>query len=323
VAKKRTGLGRGLAALLGDPALGQFPHGLPDGAPDDVGEEDDRPTGNAAAAYSTAHPVPMVIDLPITSIRPNPRQPRRRFDPEALAELARSIASTGVVQPIIVRPLEPGSYELIAGERRWRASQMAGYTLVPAILRQASDVESLEISLIENVVRQQLNPVDEAFALHVLLDDLGATQEALAERIGKSRSAVTNKLRLLDLPGEVQELLAGGELSEGHGRALLGLKDRGEQLRMARRAASQGLSVRAVEADVKRQGESAGSGSRPSPSVSLPDELAEEARECFWSAAEVVPRIRLRADGNAGRIELPFGDLEELRRILDRLSARD
>jgi ParB family transcriptional regulator, chromosome partitioning protein len=341
VSKKRAGLGRGLAALLGEPPVGGSDGGggeaLPDGP--QPGEEvlDIRPAEPSAApsdgagwadagagdrpADLTGPAIPTVVDLPVGAIRPNPRQPRRHFDPEALEELARSIGSTGVVQPIIVRPLEGGRYEIIAGERRWRASQMAGYTVVPAILRHASDVESLEISLIENVVRQQLNPVDEAFALHVLLDDLGVTQETLAARIGKSRSAVANKLRLLELPRELQEFLTTGLLSEGHGRALLGLKGRGEQLRVARRAVSQGLSVRAVEGEVKRRAEKKDPAATTTIKVALSDELAEEARDSFWQALEVVPRIKIGPEGEAGRVELPFRDLDELRNMIARLTG--
>ena len=199
-------------------------------------------------------PAAGVVELPVTAIRRNPRQPRRVFDPAALEELATSIASVGVVQPVIVRKTDEG-YELIAGERRWRAAQQAGFTVVPAIVRAASDVESLELALVENVVRQQLNPVDEAFALKVLLEDLGVTQEKLAARVGKSRSAIANKIRLLDLPAPIQESLASGALSEGHARALLSLGGRGEQVRLARRIAEKGLSVRQVEDEVRRRGE--------------------------------------------------------------------
>jgi ParB family chromosome partitioning protein len=192
-----------------------------------------------------------VVDLPVTAIRRNPRQPRRAIEAEALNELAQSIAEVGIVQPVIVRPVDEG-YELIAGERRWRAAQKAGFTVVPAIIRAASDVESLELALIENVVRQQLNPLDEAFALKVLLEDLGVTQESLAARVGKSRSAIANKVRLLDLPAPIQDALAQGLMSEGHGRALLGLKGQAQQIQFARRITDKGLSVRQVEEEVRR-----------------------------------------------------------------------
>jgi ParB family chromosome partitioning protein len=256
-----------------------------------------------------------VVELPVTAIRRNPRQPRRAFDPGALEELATSIASVGVVQPVIVRRVDDG-YELIAGERRWRAAQQAGFTVVPAIIRTASDVESLELALIENVVRQQLNPVDEAFALKVLLEDLGVTQEKLAARVGKSRSAIANKIRLLDLPGPVQESLASGELSEGHARALLGLGGRGEQVRMARRIAEKGLSVRQVEDEVRRKGEATETG-KPAVASSLPSEVLDQIRDSFFGLLGVMPKVRDR--GTGGVIELPFKDGEELARLLDRL----
>ena len=227
---KRPALGRGLAALLGEGTDGEGAALIDD-----------------AAVFGGGG----VIDLPVGSIKRNRRQPRRVIDPEALEELAQSIAAVGVVQPIIVRQTSEG-YELIAGERRWLAAQKAGFTVVPAILRGASDTESLEIALIENVVRQQLNPVDEAYALKILLEDLGVTQENLAARVGKSRSAIANKVRLLDLPSGIQELMSAGSLSEGHGRALLGDGERGKQLRLARRASERGLSVRQVEDEVRR-----------------------------------------------------------------------
>ena len=190
---RRRGLGRGLAALLGE-----------------EGEAALCRRSGALEEHETASSGG-VIDLPVNQIRRNPRQPRRAIDAAPLDELATSIAAVGMVQPVIVRAVE-GGYELIAGERRWRAAQKAGFTVIPAIVRTASDVESLELALVENVVRQQLNPVDEAYALKVLLEDLGVTQESLAARVGKSRSAIANKVRLLDLPAAVQESLASGAL---------------------------------------------------------------------------------------------------------------
>ena len=243
---KRPALGRGLAALLGE-----------------GDEEQATPTQEAPITGGSEAPSG-IVDLPVGLVKPNPRQPRRGFEPAALEELATSIASIGVVQPVIVRKVE-GSYELIAGERRWRAAQKAGYTVIPAIVRNASDIESLELALVENVVRQQLNPVDEAYALRVLLEDLGVTQESLASRVGKSRSAIANKMRLLELPGVIQESLASGALSEGHGRALLGLSERGAQVRLARRAVDKGMSVRQIEAEVRRLTESGGPTRAPWP----------------------------------------------------------
>lgn len=346
MAKKRPALGRGLAELLGD-----GPASAPQTTPGEADEErapsgrrqspsppsrsrrrsattdgpapDAMPAPGTPAVVTTASPATSaagtIVDLPVTAIRPNPRQPRRSFDPEALSELARSLESAGLVQPVIVRLVGEG-YELIAGERRWRAAQQAGFSLIPAIVRQASDTESLELALIENVVRQQLNAIDEAFALQVLRDDLGVTQESLAARVGKSRSAIANKIRLLDLPPPVQDLLVNGELSEGHGRALLGLPSRGEQLRLARRAASRGLSVRAVEAEVRTLAEAAGQPKVPkgkSAVAALPPELLDEVRDRFYGLLEVLPKVK--STGKGGHIELAFDDLAHLRRILDRL----
>jgi ParB family transcriptional regulator, chromosome partitioning protein len=304
---KKPALGRGLAALLREEQA--------DGYLEDLGAAAKTSSEGTAAGQPAPGGGSGVVELPVTAIRRNPRQPRRAFDAGALEELATSIASVGVVQPVIVRQVDDG-YELIAGERRWRAAQQAGFTVVPAIIRAASDVESLELALIENVVRQQLNPVDEAFALKVLLEDLGVTQEKLAARVGKSRSAIANKIRLLDLPGPIQESLASGELSEGHARALLGLGGRGEQVRMARRIAEKGLSVRQVEDEVRRKGEAAKPGV-PTPASSLPGEVLDQIRDSFFGLFGVMPKVRDR--GTGGVIELPFKDAEELAKLLDRL----
>jgi ParB family chromosome partitioning protein len=239
------------------------------------------------------------------------------MDAEGLGELARSIASAGIVQPIIVRR-SPDGYEIVAGERRWRAAQMAGFSVVPAIVRAASDVESLELALIENVVRQQLNPLDEALALHMLLEDLGVTQEQLGARVGKSRPAIANKIRLLELPAPVQQLLAQGRLSEGHGRALLGAESRATLVRLARKAADEGWSVRAVEAAV-RLGNQGKPDRRASTVTSVPQDLLEQTHERFYGLFEVVPRVKSRGVG--GSVELPFRDLDHLREILDRLGG--
>jgi ParB family chromosome partitioning protein len=300
---KKPALGRGLAALLREERGEDYEDGLRS------------PGLSPAGGAVVADEGPGVVELPVSVIRRNPRQPRRVFDPAALQELATSIASVGVVQPVIVRKVDDG-YELIAGERRWRAAQQAGFTVVPAIVRTASDVESLELALVENVVRQQLNPVDEAFALKVLLEDLGVTQEKLAARVGKSRSAIANKVRLLDLPASIQESLASGAVSEGHARALLSLEGRGEQIRLARRIAEKGLSVRQVEEEVRRRGESKTSAKRVLRS-SISGELLDQVRDSFFSSLGVMPKVRDK--GTGGVIELPFKDLEELARLIDRL----
>ncbi len=305
---RKTGLGRGLAALLGDGEADQTTAEAPNAG---------SPPGPEDAQGDTATPAAGVIEIPVGLVRRNPRQPRRAFDPEALDELASSISAVGVVQPIIVRETGEG-YEIIAGERRWRAAQLAGFTVVPAIIRKASDVESLELALIENVVRQQLNPVDEAYALKVLLDDLGVTQESLAARVGKSRSAIANKIRLLDLPGPVQEMLADGSISEGHGRALLGLPERGRQLQLARKVVDKGLSVRQVEDEVRNTAESG-----PKQKVvavnpsSLDRETLDEISDAVYGLLGVAPRVKER--GKGGVIEVPFKDHSQLRQIIGRL----
>jgi ParB family chromosome partitioning protein len=296
---RKAGLGRGLAALLGEGA-------------DGFASIEPEVSSGQMQTGSTG-----VIDLPVDAIRRNPRQPRRVFDVAALEELATSIAAVGVVQPVIVRQAGEG-YELIAGERRWRAAQIAGFTVVPAIVRAASDVESLELALVENVVRQQLNPVDEAYALKVLLEDLGVTQESLAARVGKSRSAIANKIRLLDLPAVVQESLASGALSEGHGRALLGLSERGKQLQLARRVVEKGLSVRQVEDEVRRAGEGSKTGSVHAQS-DFDQDIVDEIKDSIFGLLGVTPRVKGRGAG--GVIELPFKNKEELQTLVGRLRS--
>src|SRR4051795_12684345 len=179
-------------------------------------------------------------DVPGELVVPNPKQPRRRFDEATLAGLAESVRQRGVLQPVLVRPVPGGTYELIAGERRWRAARLAGFDVVPALLRPHDDTESLELALIENMAREDLNPVEEARACALLVDELGLTREDVGKRVGRSRVAVSNLLRLLDLPDEVLDMLLTGELSEGHGRALLMAPDHGDRRRLGRQAAGEG-----------------------------------------------------------------------------------
>ena len=324
---KRPALGRGLAALLGEnTSVVELAHDskvAPGSSGDKLG------TQARVAASNERQPVDsgsgVIVDLQVALIKRNPRQPRRVFDPEALNELAKSIESVGIVQPVIVRQAEEG-YELIAGERRWRAAQMAGYTVIPAIIREASDVESLELALIENVVRQQLNPVDEAFALKVLLEDLGVTQENLAAQVGRSRSAIANKIRLLDLPAPIQEFLVAGTITEGHGRALLGLSERSKQLQLARRIISKELSVRQVEEEVRKLTAAKNTNAELQEnaevsSIILDAALLEDVQQAFLSLLGIMPRIKTK--GSSGVIELRFKDADELYKILDNLGNDD
>ncbi len=188
----------------------------------------------------------------MTSIKPNPLQPRTRFDEEAMSNLASSIREVGVLQPILVRESGEGEYELIAGERRWRAARRAGLQTMPVLVQSVSDVHSLEQALVENLHREDLNPLEEAGAFQQLVDEFGYTHEQVAARVGKSRTAVTNTLRLLQLPAGVQRALADGAISAGHARALLGTPDRSFQEELAKRIVAEGLTVRAVEEGVRR-----------------------------------------------------------------------
>ena len=195
-------------------------------------------------------PTPTGDDLrnvPVELIAPNPRQPRRSFDEDALLALSSSLRERGVLQPVLIRPVAGGTYELVAGERRWRAAQLAGLETIPALVRARDDAESLEAALIENMAREDLNPIEEARACAALVEELGLTRESVGLRVGRSRVAVTNLLRLLDLPDEVLELLERGDLSEGHGRALLLAADHADRRRLARTAVAEGWSVRTLE----------------------------------------------------------------------------
>src|SRR4051812_7121582 len=187
-------------------------------------------------------------ELPVELIAPNPRQPRRTFDDDSLRALAGSLQERGVLQPVLVRPVAGGTYELIAGERRWRAARLAGLDKVPALVRARDDAEALEVALVENMAREDLNPVDEARACAALVEELGLTREDVGRRVGRSRVAVSNLIRLLDLPDDVLELLERGDLSEGHGRALLLAAEHADRRRLARDAVAGEWSVRTLEA---------------------------------------------------------------------------
>ncbi len=192
-------------------------------------------------------------ELPVELVRPNPHQPRKQFDESALVALADSLQERGLLQPVLVRPIPGGTYELIAGERRWRAAQLAGLESVPALVRPQDDAQSLELALIENMAREDLTPVEEARACALLVDELGLTREEIGRRVGRSRVAVSNLMRLLDLPEEVLDLLSAGHLTEGHGRALLMAPEHDERRRLARLAVQEGWTVRQTEARARER----------------------------------------------------------------------
>ena len=276
-AKKKRGLGRGLDALLGEAALSQ------------------------AETPQT---------LPLERIEPGRFQPRRDIDPERLAELAESIRIHGVVQPVVVRPRDDGRYELIAGERRWRASRLAGLTEIPVVVRQLDDRTALALALIENIQREDLNPLEQAEALCRLLEEFDMTHQQLAEAVGKSRTTITNLLRLLELHPEVKRLLAEGRLEMGHARALLGLTG-DQQLQVARQVADGRLTVRATEALVKRLQHP-----RVSPSPPDPDILRLQEELSSRLGAPVTIR---HGRGGKGSLVIRYSDLEQLEGLLSRM----
>jgi len=268
-------------------------------------------------------------ELQVDLIRPNPRQPRRRFDREALTALSESIKARGVLQPIVVRPLEGGtSYELVAGERRLRAAKMADMRSVPAVVRDTDDDEQLELALVENVAREDLNPVEEARACAALVEDLGMTKEELARRIGRSRAAVSNLIRLLDLPDEALALIESGELSEGHGRALLGEKDESRRRELARRAAAQGWTVRQTERHAKpndRRGPPPeGTGSElASGTIHIHPDLADALGSAEDALTAALGReVRLRSTGGRVRAEFELEDPRDGIALAERLLSR-
>jgi ParB family chromosome partitioning protein len=282
----KRGIGRGLSAIL------------PDAAAAEAGE---------------------LRELPVGLIKPNPDQPRTNFDPEALSALAASIESSGIVQPLLVRPLPDGSYELVAGERRWRAAQEAGLEKVPAVVREQAEAERLQAALIENMVREDLNPVEEARACAALVEDLGLTKEDLARRVGRSRPAVSNLIRLLELPDETLELLESGELSGGHGRALLGASGNDVRRRLARDAVRAGWSVRETENRVRLAGQPK---ARPRRAAVDPEEAA--ALEAAGDALEAAlgHEVLVRAKGDGIVAELRFDDLDEAQALVRSLRKR-
>lgn len=287
MAERPRGMGRGLAAILS-------------ATPGNEGEE--------------------FRDLPIDLITASPRQPRRHFEEEALARLAESLTARGVLQPVLVRPLLGGRFELIAGERRWRAARLAGLDTIPALVRARADAEALEIALIENMAREDLNPVEEARACAALVEELGLTRESVGQRVGRSRVAVSNLLRLLDLPDDALSLIESGDLSEGHGRALLLAEDHGARRRLARDAAEHGWSVRELESRARVAEEPRVSRVR-SP-VQHPDVVAamERVSDALSSALGTDVRASTSRSG-ACRVQLTFDSVEEALELAERLGA--
>ncbi len=285
MAKKKAelGLGRGLNALLGDPVL------------QDQGEGS--------------------VSLPISQVEPGLNQPRKRFDPEALAELADSIREHGIIQPLTVRRLSSGYYQIIAGERRWRAAKQAGLDEVPAVIIEADDRKVMEIGLIENLQREDLNPAEEARGYQVLMTEYGMTQEQVAQRMGKSRPAVTNALRLLNLPEDLMALMEEGKLSAGHARALLGAPTPALQRQGAKAVLDKGLSVRQTEALVKALQK------EKKPRVRSEDMLAIYLADLEKNLGSQLGRkVHIQHRGKKGKLELEYyseDDLETLLRLLN------
>ncbi len=279
---RRSGLGRGLGALI--------------------------PTEVASEQAST------LLEIPVNSIEANEHQPRTSFDEEALVSLAASIREVGVLQPILVRDLGDGRYQLIAGERRWRAAKRVGLPSIPVIVRTATESERLEHALIENLHRQDLNPMEEASAYQQLIEEFGLTHEKLSSRVGKSRAAITNALRLFQLPPSVQDLLRSGQINSGHARALLSTPDRSFQEALSKRIVSDGMSVRAVEEAVKARNSSGTTDRRPhSPGGNPPPAAILELEELLSNRLSTSVKVTLGA--KRGRVTIDFASLEDLERI--------
>jgi ParB family transcriptional regulator, chromosome partitioning protein len=284
--ERRSGLGKGLGALI----------------PADV--------------TAGASPLPGIQEVPIAQIEPNPFQPRAHFDEESLAGLTASIRELGVLQPILVRDLGSDRYAIIAGERRWRAAKRAGLQYIPVILRDVSDAMTLQHALVENLHRDDLNPLEEAAAYQQLIEDFHMTQEAVAQRVGKSRSAVANLLRLFQLPPQVQRLVADGQVSAGHAKAILSTPDRAFQEALARRIVAEGLTVRDTEEAVrKRNGGGGAPAPAPEPSLGsrLPPPGLLELEELL--AEQLDTRVKINMGPKRGRVVIEFADLEDLERI--------
>jgi ParB family chromosome partitioning protein len=261
--------------------------------------------------------------VPLELIVPNPRQPRRSFDDAALEALAGSLRERGVLQPILVRPLAEGSFEIVAGERRWRAAQLAQLETIPALVRERGDIDALEAALIENMAREDLNPVEEARACAALVEELGLTRETVGLRVGRSRVAVSNLLRLLDLPDEVLDLLERGELSEGHGRALLLATAHADRRRLARSAVADGWSVRVLETRARAANAPASGAAPRAPKQPVhPDQEAAASQIADALGGVLGTEVKVKPSGTGYRVEIAFDDHEAALALARRLRPR-
>jgi ParB family transcriptional regulator, chromosome partitioning protein len=267
------------------------------------------------------HDGPELRELHVEVVAPNPDQPRKRFDDEALQALADSIKERGVLQPVLVRPRPGGSYELVAGERRWRAARLAGLETLPALVQERDDAQSLEAALVENMAREDLNPIEAARAVAGLVEELGLTREEVGRRVGRSRVAVSNLLRLLDLPDEAVALVEDGSLTEGHGRALLLADDHADRRRIARAAVQGGWSVRVVEQRAREANAPARAAKRGRAAVH-PDQEAAAARISEALGAALGTDVRVRPRGTGYKVELAFDDVDEALALARRLRPR-
>jgi ParB family chromosome partitioning protein len=271
------------------------------------------PSSIARIPSLTAVPVPSLpveLRLEVSKIRPNPKQPRHSFDEAGLDELAQSLRVQGLLQPVVVRPLPNGRFELIAGERRWRAAQRAGIHQIPAVVRDVPDEKLLELALIENLQREELNAIEEAEAYRILIDDLELTQNEVAERVGKQRTTVANALRLLNLPESVKNMVRGRLISMGHARALLALEDAKAIESLAQRVVSEGLSVRQVESSAKRPPSTTPRSGRPTRPVDPNVAAAETSLQRVLGT-----KVRIGGNGTKGRVEIHYHSAEELDRV--------
>ena len=251
-----------------------------------------------------------LVELPVEAIHPNPNQPRKAFRSEALDELSASIRASGVIQPVVVRRLGQG-YELVVGERRWRAARQAGLATIPAVVRETTDAESLEIALVENLLREDLNPIEEAEAYQKLLSEFGWIQEELAQRVGRDRSSIANALRLLRLPETIQADLREGRLTMGHARALLALTTAAEQLKLREQILAHSWSVRATEEGVRKRATTTRAPRRRSVELAALEETLRSA---------LMTRVKIVGSDRAGRIEITYANAEELERITEVLT---